>query len=170
MKPINLITIVILLSVAIGCGKDHGQNPAPEFRLFLTPAENTVHSDSTILITVYIEGVDDLFAASFDLIFDTSIVATGGLNIPPSSLIGSGSSISHFGIIPGGISIGIGRIQTPSDDNVQGSGPLANIAFRGLQQGRTIVDIQNVSIIDESGQSNSNLSDLILIGGNIDVN
>ena len=131
------------------------------FYVGLRPHENFIEIEEDIALTMSINSVEDLFAISCDLIFDTTVVTFESAFIPSSSILEAANSIFFSNRIPNGISISAGRMQTEGNDNISGRGPLFEIAFTGLASGFSSIEIHNVMIIDEQGESNHDLGNLV---------
>lgn len=131
------------------------------FYVGLRPRENFIEIEEDIALTMSINSVEDLFAISCDFILDTTIVTFESAFIPSSSILEAANSILFSNPIPNGISISAGRMQTVGDDNISGRGHLFEITFTGLASGFSPIEIHNVMIIDEQGESNPDLGNLV---------
>ena len=131
------------------------------FYIGLRPRENFIEIEDDIALTMSINSVENLFAISCDLICDTTVVTFESAFIPSSSILEAANSIFFSNPIPNGISISAGRMQTEGDDNISGRGPLFEIAFTGLAAGFSSIEIHNVMIINEQGESNPDLGNLV---------
>lgn len=127
----------------------------------LRPRENFIEIEEDIALTMSINSVENLFAISCDFILDTTIVIFESVSIPSSSILGAARSIIFSSPIDGGVSVSAGRTQTEEDDNISERGPLFEIAFTGLAAGFSSIEIHNVMIIDEQGESNPDLGNLV---------
>ncbi len=139
------------------------------FYLGIRPRENNVDSGEPVSLTLGVNSVDDLFGISFDLVFDSTVVMLDSVFIPSSSILDPTKSIMFYDYILNGVSISASRLQTDMNDNVSGSGPLVMVHFQGFASGSTSVEIQNVMIIDETGEINPGLGNLVLKAANIHV-
>ena len=119
-------------------------------------------------LTGSINSVENLFAISFDLVFDTSIVSYLSISIPQNSILGQ-NSISFSNQINDGVSISLGRTQTSGNDNVSASGSLFEADFIAVDTGTTEIQYNNVYIIDEAGAENGELEVLELNGAEITI-
>lgn len=131
------------------------------FYVGLRARENFIEIEEDIALTMSINSVENLFAISCDFVFDTTIVIFESVSIPSSSILGAARSIIFSSPIDGGVSVSAGRTQTEEDDNISERGPLFEIAFTGLAAGFSSIEIHNVMIIDEQGESNPDLGNLV---------
>ncbi len=150
-------TLIVLVTVE--------ENSA--FYIGLRPRDNYIENGSYISLILSINSVEDLFAISFDLVYDSAVAIVESAYIPSSSILEAANSIMFYDHIPNGVSISASRLQSNMNDNVTGSGPLIMIDFLCLADGSTLVEIQNVMIIDETGEINPDLGNLVLKAGNI---
>jgi hypothetical protein len=161
VRLIKIIAGMLILSVIVfGCGKTSRPDaPDETFYIDLTPEEITSNIGDTLIFTGTINSVEDLFAISFDLIFDTSIVAFLSLSLPQNSILGQ-NSISFSNQIGDGVSISLGRMQTSENDNISGSGFLFEVIFIAVGSGATEIQYRDVYIIDEVGVENGELGEM----------
>ncbi|MBD3169474.1 MAG: hypothetical protein GF307_08320 [candidate division Zixibacteria bacterium] len=157
-----IITSAALAILTFGCGGGSSSNgPAPaDFYVSLTPQNDTVDIDSSTTLTGSINEVSNLFAITFDLLFDTSLVKVDTVMVPADGIWGSGSGLVFFQRNHDGISIGLGKVQTEGNDNVSGSGEFFTIDFTGNSAGSAQIVYDDISIVDENGTSNSNINNL----------
>ncbi|UCC78234.1 MAG: hypothetical protein JSW64_08045 [Candidatus Zixiibacteriota bacterium] len=155
-----LTGLIILNALIFGCGKTTKPDaPDETFYINLTPANITADVGDTLTLTGSINSVEGLFAISFDLVFDTSMVVFESLTIPSNSILGQ-NSISFSNQIVDGVSVSIGRTQTSGNDNVSASGPLFVAKFIAISPGTTQLQYRDVYIIDENGAENWELGGL----------
>jgi hypothetical protein len=131
------------------------------FYVGLRPRENYIQVDEYFTLILGINSVEDLFGISFDLVFDPSLATVESAYIPSSSILEAAKSIMFFEYLEDGISVSASRIQSEMDDDVSGSGPLVAIDYLASASGFTAVEIQNVMIIDETGEVNPDLPNLL---------
>jgi hypothetical protein len=144
----------------IDCNKSSRPEPVDDsFYISFIPDSVSADIGDTIALTGYINSVENLFAISFDLIFDTSVVDIQDLSLPPNGVLGQ-NALSFFNAIDGGVSVSLGRIQTSANDNVSASGSLFEIDLVAMASDTTIIIYQNVYIIDENGAENGELAGL----------
>ncbi len=157
----EILTGLIIFSVIIfGCGKTPKPDaPDETFYINLAPENITAAVGDTLTLTGFINSVEGLFAISFDLVFDTSIVTFISVSLPQNSILGQ-NAISFSNQITDGVSVSLGRIQTSGNDNVSASGPLFEAKFIAIGPGTTQIQYRDVYIIDESGAENWELGGL----------
>jgi len=126
------------------------------FYIDLTPADATAAVGDTLTLTGSINSVEGLFAISFDLIFDTSVVVFESLSLPSGGILGQ-NSIIFSSEIDSGVSISLGRTQTSGNDNISASGDLFVADFLVIGPGTTEIQYRDVYIIDEDGAENPDL-------------
>ena len=153
-----LSILFIILTMAVGivtCSKS--SKPADQtFYIDLAPAEITATVGETLTLTGSINSVEGLFAISFDLVFDTSVVVFESLSLPSGGILGQ-NSIIFSSEIDSGVSISLGRTQTSGNDNISASGDLFLVDFIVIDTGITEIQYRNVYIIDEDGAENPDL-------------
>ncbi|UCF05502.1 MAG: hypothetical protein JSV33_00250 [bacterium] len=149
MKAISISMTVAMVVLLVGCSDTGG--PSRKLSMRIDPAQCSISMDDEIILAAKIVSAKKLFAASFDIEFDNDIIDVEDVTVPASCILGSDCTICSFNETEHGISVGIGRIQTPEDDNVSGSGTLVEIHIRAKANGSTTVSFQNVHIIDEAG-------------------
>lgn len=160
-RLIKIIVGLLILSVVVfGCGKTSRPDaPDETFYINLTPEDLTADIGDTLILTGAINSVENLFAISFDLVFDTSIVSYLSISIPQTSILGQ-NSISFSNQIEEGVSISLGKIQSSGNDNISASGPLFVVNFIAVSAGATEIQYRDVYIIDEEGEENAELGEL----------
>jgi len=155
-----IIGLLILSAVVFGCGKTSRPDaPDETFYINLSPRDLVADVGDTLTLTGAINSVEDLFAISFNLVFDTSIVAFLSLSSPQNSILGQ-NAISFANDIEGGVSISLGRIQTGGNDNISASGALFEANFIAGGTGSAEIQYRDVYIIDEVGTENAELGEL----------
>jgi len=137
------------------------------FYIDLTPADTTAAVGDTMTLTGSINSVEGLFAISFDLVFDTSVVVFASLSLPSESILGQ-NAIIFSSEIDSGISISLGRTQTSGNDNISASGHLFSADFLVTGQGMTEIQYRDVYIIDEDGAENPDLGVLEVRGSAVE--
>jgi hypothetical protein len=80
--------------------------------------------------------------------------------VPESSLL-EPDCISFHESINEGESVSLGRTQSDGDDNVSGSGVLCLIVLSSRSGGVDTVRVRNVMIIDQAGNTNPDLGNLV---------
>ena len=149
-KLYHILTIFIVLLIA-GCEKE-AVEPEPEnLRLYLNPSSNNIAVGSLLELAVSIENVTELFAVSFEVTFDSSVVQIDGVDFLGSSNILGSDLVSLYQLEENLISIGLGKKQTSGNDEVSGDGSLAILFLNGTGVGTTDLNIENVQLIDENG-------------------
>ena len=164
LKTRLLITLVIFSAAfcAMDCSKSSRPEPVdPTFYVNLTPAEVVADVGDTLTLTGSINSVEGLFAISFDLVFDTTVVVFESLSMPSNGILGQ-NAIGFSAEIDSGISVSLGRTQTAGNDNVSASGVLFEADFAVVGTGETEIQYRDVYIIDEDGAENTDLENLLL--------
>lgn len=172
MGKINKILMgsIILLILIFGCGKTPKPDAPDEiFYIDLSPDSIAAGIGDTLSLTGSINSVEGLFAMSFDLVFDTSIVAFISVSLPQNSILGQ-NAISFGNEIEGGVSISLGRTQTEVNDNISASGQLFVVDFSVSGAGSTEILYQNIYIIDQDGVENPDLENIEARGAQVTVN
>lgn len=164
MRYLLIFSLILILLSFSGCecGKSSDPEPVDEtFYMNLMPEASAIGPGENITLTGSINSVEGLFAVTFDLVFDSTILSYESLTIPQTGLLGN-SVLSFSNTISGGVSVSLGRIQTEANDNVSGNGVLFEITFSAAGTGTTNIQYQNIFIIDEQGVENSDINNLIL--------
>lgn len=133
--------------------------PGNDFYLSFYPQQRQMAINHTTSFTIGLNNVQDLFGISFDVLCDTTYLRITDVEVPIHNLFETGG-IYFYHSIPGGVSVFIGRTQTPDNDNIHGGGPLATISLRGMTVGMSSIGFYNVMIVDENGSPNNNIANL----------
>ena len=156
--------MLIFAAAVFGCGKTpRPEAPDETFYIDLTPENLTANVGDTLTLTGAINSVEGLFAISFDLVYDTSIISIIDVSLPSQGILGQ-NAISFYENIDDGASISLGRTQTSGNDNVSASGPLFVVRFEAVSAGSTEMEYRDIYIIDETGQENGDMGVLELRG------
>jgi hypothetical protein len=169
-RLIVLISGFIIFSICVlQCSKTSAPEPPDEtFYIDLLPDSVAVDIGDTLTLTGSINSVENLFAISFDLVYDTVMVDFLLISLPSNSILGS-NSINFSNRIDGGVSVSIGRTQSSRDDNISASGPIFVVKFIAIGSGTTAIQYRDVYIIDENGIENGDLAVLEMRGAGVDV-
>jgi|GEM_PF-2960506 len=138
------------------------------FYVGLRPRENAINSGENQTLTLGINSVEDLFSITMILGYDTLVVQLDSITVSDGSLLNNGA-LCYFNWSNWGAEIGAGNIQTVEDDDVSGSGTLLDLHFTGIGSGTAEISLYMVMILDESGNENADLENLITKGANITV-
>lgn len=153
---LSALIIILIAAVSIVSCSDSTRPVDQTFYIDLTPADATAAVGETLTLTGSINSVEGLFAISFDLVFDTSVVVFESLSLPSGSILGQ-NSIMFSSEIDSGVSISLGRTQTSGNDNISASGDLFAVDFLVIGPGTTEIQYRDVYIIDEDGTENPDL-------------
>lgn len=155
-KIFHLLSLLTLLATlfAIPTGPAFAADPVVR----IVPAAATVHVNETVVISVVVENVANLFGAEFHLEFDPNMVevvdadpATDGVQITPGTFlspdfIAQNQASNVVGTVDFAVS------QMAPKGPVSGSGTLATITFRGLSPGVVNVTIRGAILANQDGQ------------------
>lgn len=157
----TIISVLLLLAIfGMECSKSSRPEPVDDtFYISFIPDSVQAAVGDTIILTGFINSVENLFAITFDLVFDTSFVTFQSLTLPPDGIMGQ-NALSFSDEIDGGVSVSIGRVQTSANDNVAASGPLFEAKVIAAAAGSAEIMYSNIYIIDENGQVNGDLAGL----------
>ena len=172
MRTVIISCLLILLVSTAGCDTKNSLRPENDdtFYLALTPQHNSTAAGRNVTLVGRINSVENLFAVSFDVNFDTTVLSFHSAYMRSENLLGTSGSIGFLGQTEDGVSISLGRIQTVNNDNVSGRGSLFEITFAGKSAGSTTIVFDNVLIIDEDGVANPDLSNLVTRSSLITIN
>ena len=129
-------------------------------KIFVDPPTQVIDVDDTFTVTVNISDITDLFALTFRVYYDNTLLE--GLSISPNATFPYGPP-SHF-MIPsvGGLYVvfeatgiwqedgyvALGLTMTGDHPGNNGTGMLAYIRFRGKAQGLSILNLTEVTLSD----------------------
>jgi hypothetical protein len=143
-------------------------HPSNEFYLSFFPEQISLTLGQRAILTANINNVENLFAISFDIIYDTLVMRAFDVGIPQQNFIGEGG-LYFYHSIPGGVSFCLGKTQTDANDNLTGSGPLVEMHFIAVGQGFSQVRFNNINIVDENGGQNQHLDEMVRGSANVYV-
>ncbi|MCX5753157.1 MAG: cohesin domain-containing protein [Candidatus Krumholzibacteria bacterium] len=169
MKAMCMILAIACSLLVTSCGKDSPVAPKERASISISPAECSVSVGGTVTMAVNVGAAKNLFAATFDLLFDEAKVSAAAVSIPPSGILGTGSTLAFSHPIVGGVSVGIGRVRGEGNAGVSGSGALLQVTFVGLAAGSTGINIKNIQFLDDAGKAVSITRELDVRGATIVV-
>ena len=164
MKSNIFMFVFLLIVLFIGCHGNDGKIQVASIRLSVQ--SDTIDLNQTCTLTVYIEDILDMFAITFDISYEDSLINTVDMQIPASSIF-TDSILSFYHVDENKTSVSIGKTQTDSNDNVSGSGIICDLIFLSVGTGTCTFHIENVMIVDEVGQTSLQLDDLELYNSDI---
>ena len=121
------------------------------FRLLIEPSEQTINLNSEAIFSVKIENVNNLFAISCELVFDSLLVSLPSNHVTIGDFWEDTETILTSENENGRLCIAIGLIQTELEDGIDGDGILFNFSLIGGQIGESDIVFENIYIIDENG-------------------
>jgi hypothetical protein len=168
MKTLIKIMPLALVCIFVGCG-DNGTQVIREPLICLSPGEVSQRVGTTLYLTVEVRRVEDLFAVSFDLFYDTDVLELIDAQVSDSGLLEPSSAITFFESAEDGASVAVGRTQTPGDDDVSGDGTLLDLTFRSISAGTTTIQFSGIRIIDETGTESPCMESLEATGSTVKI-
>ncbi len=167
ISRIVILALVIPVIMICGCKKSSDSGDS-SFALQLTPqrAEPDVYEEFTL--TLEISDVRDMFVIGFNLLYDHSRLRLSETSTSSGGILGN-DIISFTEEINGGIGVSIGRTQSAGDDNVSGSGNICEFTFLAIGMGESQVELNNVTILDEDGSSNTQISESNVVSAEVNV-
>lgn len=151
MKKITLILILLFGILLVSCDLFDNENENEDFCIEIDPDEAEIAVGEELLMTVEIEDVEDLFAMSAEIIFDAAV-----LELPAEPLI-IGSNwgddfISSCVVEMDRLNIAIG-LTNNGNEELEGEFDLFQFKVVGKAAGETMVNIHNLNLYDEEGNT-----------------
>lgn len=161
----KILIILAIVGLFISCSDDPTE-PEDDLVLYIIPQTNPISVGEEVLLEISVEGVLDLFVATFELAFDSDKVqiiddsfAEGG--------IWNEDTISFTQLDESVYSISIGLEQTAGYDGVSGFGVLCSFSVEGIQIGNADLTIENLNMMDENAQEIAGLDNIIIENSSI---
>ena len=161
-----MVLIFVLTIILSNCGRKNGEtNP----ELYFSNSEYSTSVDNYILITLKISDVQNLFASSMVIEYDTTIVEynEGSLEV---GNFWSGNLVEMEKEDGAGLSVCVGLKQSTGSDGITGSGDLFSFQLKGKSVNETALEIKNVNLINEDGNYIKNFDDLEIKNSIVVVN
>ena len=147
--------LFLILLFYIGCN-ENGQAPSPPFpQVSLSASESSIVVNKTVTLYVNVANMKNLFAISFEIIYDNSII-----EIDMESGVVSYDQFTgdNFGPVvysdDGVLSFVLGS------NNIDGE--IFSVTIKGLQAGTTNVALNKVNLIQEDSMVVPNYNSLVL--------
>lgn len=122
------------------------------------PSSSTIEAGQSLLLSVFISDVTDLYAFEFDIGFDPRFISASSITEGPF-LSGGGETLFIPGAIDnfGGSITFTGNTLLGAVSGVSGSGELATVTFTALARGTSSITLFNVTLLDSdlSGTSST---------------
>ena len=138
-------------------------------KLYFSESEYNVSLGSYVEITIKIDNVENLFACSMVIEYNTSVVEYN-----ESSLISgnfwSGNLVEMSIEDENGLNVCIGLMQSSAIDGITGSGDLFSFQLKGKSVNEAALEIKGVNLIDEDGNYLNNFDDLEITNSIVVVN
>ena len=165
MKHIFIIFIIILFSHCSSPLKDEPKS----LKISLDSIPN-ISVDSEFELSVYVEGVEDLFAMSFILYYNNALVSID----TSMDFINAGNYFPHP-FIPyieqsfeeNRISLAIGDVN--SDEGSSGSGDILSIHFKALSLGEAHFYLTNLEMIKSDGEDIDDFGNIEILNHTISI-
>jgi len=161
--PIEDGDFTVAVTVTDGAASSEGTGlalkvyPAPTTTaVTVEPASNKVGIEETFTADIFVDPGTYVAGAQFNLSFDASVVAANG--VTEGNLLSQGGASTFFmaGTINNvaGTITGVAGAITAPGESVSQSGTFATVSFTaGTAEGTSALDLSNVIVADEQGQS-----------------
>jgi hypothetical protein len=173
--PLLLLLLVTPL-VAWSCNSG-SSNPSGPRSITFTPLSTTPPSNSvtlqqvsttsnTVVIEVRMTQVNGVFAASFDLVYSSTVASF--VSASEGTFLNSGGATTQLIVnstTPGRVIVGLSRLSA-SSGGASGSGTLMTVTLRSVAVGTTGVSFENARLGNPSG---TQIAGVVFSGGTIDV-
>ena len=120
-------------------------------RISLISDQDVYLVDENIQITCFIENAVNIFACSMNIRYDSSVV-TAPDNFAVGDFWGGLYTFSFANNINDLFSVSAGLQQTTDFDGITSSGAVFTFCLTGIQQSQTNLYLENVVLLDESGE------------------
>lgn len=158
MKKYLVVLVLIIGLFGISCDI-LGNKKDDNFIIKISPVEQTLSLGEETTLSVKIEGVEDLFAISAEILFNGDI-----LQLPPDPLtVGEewGENVLAASINEiDRLNLTIGLIDSAGDASLSGNFTLFKLNVLAKSTGETPVQIHNLYLIDETGNPVNGFSEL----------
>ncbi len=151
-RVVALMALFLTISIH-PAGQVLAQDPAVR----IVPAASTIVADQTVVLSVTVDAVTNLYAVEFVLEFDPTVVevvdantAVAGIQITPGGFLSPDTVVVNEANNALG-TINFALSQSAPSPPVSGSGTLATITFRGLATGTSEVGFTSVTLTDNVG-------------------
>lgn len=137
-------------------------------KLQFNPVTYTVPIYNPADFSIMVVNVENLFAFSAEIVFDSSVAELDPDTIVPGGFWGT--DIVELSVIESGrLNISISLQQTANEDGISGNGTLLNISLEGINPGTTNITFENLQMIDENGDDVTGFDTIEIINGNLIV-
>ncbi len=167
-KRILFLIIVTVVMFSISCSNDSTEPSAENLKLMFSPSEQTVPVNTETDYIIKVENVENLFAFSAEIAFDSSVAEL----VQNAVVIGGfwNSDLVELNVVKEDrLSISISLQQTPSEDGIDGDGELFTFSIIGYVVGQTNLTFENLQMIDENGNEVSNFDEIEITNGSLIV-
>ncbi|MCF7794416.1 MAG: cohesin domain-containing protein [Candidatus Cloacimonetes bacterium] len=144
----KILMILALATLLISCSDDPNE-PKDELVLSIIPQTSQIAIGEEVLLEIAVEGVLDLFVATFELTYDSDLLQIDNDSFSEGS-IWNDEVISFTQLDEGVYSISIGLEQTDDYDGVSGFGVLCGFSIEAIQIGNVDFIIENLNMMDEN--------------------
>jgi len=167
MKKYIIVFVIFVLTIILSnCGGNNGEtNP----ELYFSNSEYSTSVGNYILIKVMISDVQNLFASSMVIEYDTTIVEYKDGSIEVGNFW-SGNLVEMSIEDGNGLNVCVGLKQSSGIDGFTGSGDLFSFQLKGKSVNEASLEIKGVNLIDEDGNYISNFDNLKITNSIVVVN
>lgn len=137
------------------------------FSLLIEPSEQTIDLNSEAVFSVKIENVNNLFAISCELVFDSLLISLPSNPVTIGDFWEDAETVLMIENENDRLCIAVGLIQTELEDGIDGDGILFNFTLIGDQLGESDIVFDNLNIIDENGLVVDGFEDIEISSANL---
>lgn len=123
-----------------------------------------------VAVEVSVTGVNDVFTASFDVIYDANLVEF--VNWARGSALETGGTVSYLvnAAQPGRLQVGVSCTGCPQGVNIGATAPLIELIFRMRQAGTSSVSFANEALLNSQAPAPAPIPGLSWFGGTFVAN
>tara|TARA_B100000131_G_C17756288_1_gene467250 strand:- start:64 stop:588 length:525 start_codon:yes stop_codon:yes gene_type:complete len=166
--------IFLILILIISCSDP--TNPDQEkLKLVISSSNTSISQNNFLVIDVSIENATDLFAVSFDLMYESEFLSADSVSFNQiDGIFGTDVFTYHNLTNNDTISISAGLTQTATKDSVSGNGSICQLYFTTMKTGTTNIDIlkdvnnnYELKMINENGDNTIGYDELVITNASI---
>ncbi len=154
----KIFFFIVLTVIFMSCS-DNGTEPESNLKIIISPTEKHIVVESIAIFEVKIENVDNLFAFSGEIHFDSTLVELQTNQIIVGDFWNVNPLIETI-IETDCLNICIGLTQTEDPDLISGSGTLFSFSLKGVNIGQSDITLSNIQLIDENGSLIENFNEI----------
>ncbi|HPR17972.1 MAG TPA: cohesin domain-containing protein [Candidatus Cloacimonadota bacterium] len=158
MNKYFLLIILCLGLLLTSCHLFENEKEDHDFSIEISPSESVISAGEDLSLEVKIEDVEDLYAMSVEIVFDSAVLALSDSPFVVSEDWGEDvftTSINDLDRL--NVAIGLNGSNTGC---ISGDRSLFTVHFTGVAAGETMVSIHNLNLINEEGNPVEDFEDI----------